>query len=294
MYDVTIIGGGPAGLTAAMYTARANLSTIILHTGGGALLKAESIENFYGIKKISGSNLYSIGIEQAAGFGAKLNDTQVLGIDFTENGFKLTTTSEEINSKRIVIATGAGRHTPKIKNILDFEGRGVSYCAICDGNFYRGKTVGVIGAGEYALHEVEDLLPLASKIFLFTNGDEIKAKFPEEAEIITGPVAELSGTEFTTLTGEKKTILSDVILKDGKKIIVDGIFVAVGIAGAFSLAKKCGIIVDEKGFINTDANCRTNITGIWAAGDCIKGEKQIVKAAYDGMKAGLDIIKDSR
>lgn len=280
MKNVVIIGNGPAGLSAALYTCRAGLSTTIIGLDNGSLEKAEKIENYFGLPSpISGKDLVSIGIEQAKKLGAEIISDEVLDVMWMEN-FRITAKNNTFESDAVIITTGAQRKKLKIKGITEFEGRGVSYCAVCDAFFYRNKSVGVLGSGEYALHEVNELINTCSEVTLFTNGAKITAEFPKKVNIISTPVAELYGDEK----------IEGVHLTDGNKIKVDGMFVAVGTAGAADLARKLGIEIKGTSIV-VDDKMQTNIPGIFAAGDCIGGVMQISVAVGEGAKAALGAIE---
>ncbi|MEG1244188.1 MAG: FAD-dependent oxidoreductase, partial [Oscillospiraceae bacterium] len=162
MANVIIVGSGPAGVSASLYTARAGIETTIITTGYSALKKAEKIENYYGFDSpVSGSQLESMGINGAKRLGVNIIEKEVVGISFDDK-LVVNTVDKELKADGVIIATGSSRLTPKIKGITEFEGKGVSYCAVCDAFFYRGKNVAVIGNGEYAVHEALELLPVVS------------------------------------------------------------------------------------------------------------------------------------
>ena len=286
MTDVLIIGGGPAGVTAALYTARAGLKTVIIYKDQGALQKAAKIDNFYGHLEISGKELVETGIEQAKRVGVTIINEEAVGIKQNDDGtITIDTADNAYTARAAVIATGASRATPKIKGLAELEGRGVSYCAICDGFFHRGKDVAVIGNSAYALHEVEDLLPIASSVTILTNGQEPLINFPENVIVKTEKVNEIIGQ--AGIMGET---LKGVTLEGGETINLSGLFVAVGVAGGTELAKKLGAVVQNNA-ISVDEQLRTTVTNVWAAGDCTGGLKQIAKAVYEGAMAGTDIVK---
>ncbi|MCL2373586.1 MAG: NAD(P)/FAD-dependent oxidoreductase [Defluviitaleaceae bacterium] len=284
MIDVLIIGGGPAGVSAALYTARARYSTTILYKNHGALQTAEAVENFYGHKKIGGHELVETGLQQAQAVGAELICTETTGITLTENNTiqAQTASGQILEAKAAIIATGATRVRPKIEGLEALEGMGVSYCAICDGFFYRGKDVAVLGSGAYALHEAQDLLPLVKSVTLLTNGETPSANFPEEIKICQDKIEKL--------TADKAGALENILTATGEKIPATGLFIAMGIAGGTELARKIGAQVENNAVI-VDKNMRTLVPGLWAAGDCTGGLKQIAKAVYQGAEAGMDIIK---
>lgn len=178
MYDVIIVGAGPAGISASLYTIRKNLKTLIIYKEESSLNKAKIIENYYGFENgIKGEELYKIGIEQAKRIGAETINDEVtnIQIEFEENGqiFKVQTLNNEFKAKSVILATGNKKNKPNIENIDKYEGKGVSYCAICDGFFYKNKNVAVIGDGNYAISEVADLQNIVKSIKILTNGKQI-------------------------------------------------------------------------------------------------------------------------
>lgn len=159
MYDVIIIGSGPAGISAALYTQRGGLKTLIISKGSSSLEKAHKIQNYYGlVEEISGKELYKIGIEQAKRIGVEIIEDEVVQIS-NEKNFKVTTINAEYDATNVILATGINRKESTIKGIKEYEGKGISYCAVCDAFFFRGKDVAVIGDGNYAVHEAEILKP---------------------------------------------------------------------------------------------------------------------------------------
>lgn len=280
MYDIIIIGAGPAGISAALYTLRANLNTLIIGKDGGALEQTDKIENYFGTGGvISGKELLEKGITQAENLGASFAKEEVVSIEWMEN-FTVTTQSNRYEAKAVIIATGNKRSTAKIKGIDTLEGKGVSYCAVCDAFFYRGKNVGILGNGEYALHEAMALKDVVNSITIFTDGKEITADFPEDINIVTSPVEEIQGEEK----------VSGVKTKDGNIYPLDGVFVALGTAGAGELARKLGLPI-ENNRISVNEDKSTMIPGIFAAGDCIGGVLQIATAVGEGVEAALSAIK---
>ena len=174
MYDVIIIGAGPAGITAGIYAKRSGLNVLILYYGESDLEKTTRIENYYGFADgINGKNLYENGIKQAENLGIELKKEEVLSIE-KEEVFFIRTSIGEYLSKTAIIATGDKKVRPDIKGIKEFEGKGISYCAICDGFFYKNKNVAVIGNGKYALSEANDLKNIVNKVTILTNGLEIE------------------------------------------------------------------------------------------------------------------------
>ncbi len=276
--DVLVLGGGPAGVSAAIYAARAGKSVTLLYMDMGALGRAERIDNFYGSPAITGPDLFEAGLQQARDLGVTVKKTQVLSLGFGMEGLLAETSDGDMEAKAVVLATGTQRKAPKIPGLQDFEGAGVSYCAICDGFFCRGKEVAVLGSGEYALHEAQVLAPLASKVTLLTNGEEA----PQcEFAVDCRPIAALEGAD---------GILQQVRFSDGEALPVTRLFVALGTAGSGDLAKKAGILT-EADKILVDDNMATNIPGLFAAGDCTGGLLQVFKAVSQGSRAGMAAVK---
>ncbi len=294
MKDVIIIGSGPAGVSASLYTARAGLDTTIVSLDNSALHKAELIQNYYGFSEaISGTKLSQDAILGAKSVGVKFISKEVIAIDY-DGDFVVSTPTEQYKTKNVLLATGTARNTPKNLGIENFEGKGVSYCAICDAFFYRSKNVAVLGSGEFALHEAETLLPIANSVTILTNGTELSPELKKiESENSSGVAIDKSNYIFnknviSKVVGDNQ--IEKVLFVDETSIDIDGLFVAYGIAGITSFAKKIGAIM-EGGKIVIDENMATNVPGLFAAGDCTGGLLQVAKAVYEGATAGLAIVK---
>ena len=284
MYDVIILGAGPAGISASLYTKRANLKTLILYNDKSGLEKASLIENYYGFKNgITGEELYNTGIEQAKNIGVEVLKEEVVKIENNIEYFNVVTTRNEYQAKNLILATGNKKNRPKIKGIEKFEGKGVSYCAICDGFFYRNKSVAVLGSGNYAIAETNELINITDNITILTNGKKAPEFRADNVKVDTKEIEEIEGTDK----------VEEVRFKDGTTIKTDGIFVAEGVAGSSEFAKKLGIIT-QKDKIVVNENMETNVKGIYACGDCTGGLLQVSKAVYEGAKAGLEVIKRQR
>jgi len=283
MADVIILGNGPAGISAAAYTTRAGLKTTIIGKDGGALLKAHKIENYYGFAEpVSGEQLIHDGLEQAKRLGAELVSDEVVGITY-DGDYVVEAKNGVYRSAAVILATGSSRSAPKMEGLRRLEGHGVSYCAVCDAFFYRGKSVAVLGNGEYALHEAMELLPVVGSVTLLTNGKEPDVDIPREIPV--------DKREITSLEGDP--VLSSVVFKDGEPLAVSGVFVAVGVAGSTDLARKLGAEIKGSSIV-VDETMQSNIPGLYAAGDCTGGLLQVAKAVYEGAQAASSVIKQVR
>lgn len=285
MAKVVIIGSGPAGVSAALYTARAGIDTTVLTRGPGALARAEGIENYYGVPgPVSGAELERRGIEGAKAVGVQFVEAEAVGLTFTD---KLTveTLSGDYPADAVILATGASRAAPPIPGLKALEGHGVGYCATCDAFFYRGKDVAVLGSGEYALHEASALLPLTKSVTLLTGGAPLTAEFPPEIALCTEKVEAILGEEAGKVTS--------IRLAGGRELPLDGVFVALGVAGSTALARKMGAEVDGNRIV-VDEHMMTTVPGLFAAGDCTGGLLQVAKAVYEGAMAGNEAAKALR
>ena len=281
MYDVIIIGAGPAGISASLYIKRGNLNPLVIYNDKSSLEKTEKIDNYYGFENgIDGKKLYEDGIKQAKKLGVELKNEEVIKIEYDEQGYSVVTTNNKYIAKTIIIATGNKKNTPNIKGIKEFEGKGISYCAICDGFFYKDKNVVVIGSGNYAISETNDLINISKEITILTNGSKAPEIRAENVKINEKEIKEIKGT----------TKAEEIEFADNTKLKIDGIFIAEGTAGSYEFAKKLGIIT-KKNKIIVNEKMETNVPGIYACGDCTEGLMQISKAVYQGTVAGLEVIK---
>ncbi len=281
MYDVIVIGSGPAGISASIYLKRARKNVCIITDENSALKKASKIENYYGVKSISGEELYNIGIKQVQDLNIPIVKDEVTNINL-ENNFIVTTVNREYEAKYVIIATGTNRTAPNVKGIKEFEGKGISYCAICDGFFYRNKNVAVIGNGNYAIHEAETLKPIAKSVTILTNGEEIiENRSTSDFEIDETPIREFRGNN----------VIEEVEFANNNIKRIDGVFIAIGTASSTDLARKIGAVVKGNNIFTND-NMETTVDGLYACGDCTGGLLQVNKAVYEGTIAALDIIKN--
>ena len=236
MSDILILGYGPAGVSAALYGLRAGLDVQLVGKDVGALAKAHKIENYFGLKEpMTGAELAEVGKKQALALGAEIVDDEVTDLMFDGFGFVATGLNGTYRGKVCVMATGAARKKTPIPGMAEMEGHGVSYCAVCDAFFYRKKDVAVLGSGEYALHEVNELLSVAGSVTLLTNGMDVTAKFPDNVKVETRKITALKGANQ----------FECVRFDDGLEANFDGMFVAMGSANATDLALKAGAAFDE-------------------------------------------------
>lgn len=315
MYDIIIIGAGPAGISASLYAKRAGMNVLVLYHGTSELEKAHKIDNYYGFADgISGKELFDNGIKQAQNLGVEVLEKEITNIEMNVNAdvsenegqqviYNVKAIDQTFEAKAVIIATGNKKVRPNIPGIVEFEGKGISYCAICDGFFYRNKNVAVIGNGEFALSEAEDLENVVNSITILTNGEAIRENEGASEENVRnengfeGRFKGLSDKykvdtrKIKQITGEQK--VKAIEFEDGDILEIDGIFVAEGIAGGGSFAKKLGIITKGNNGDNLEVNenMETNIKGIFACGNLTGGLLQVNKAVYEGAKAGLQAVK---
>ena len=283
MYDVIIIGAGPAGISASLYLKRANINVVIISKGYGALEKASKIENYYGLNEvISGKELFNIGTNQAKRLGIEIVEDEVTGISLEESLFTVVTANREYIASKVILATGASRRIPNIKGIKEYEGKGISYCAICDAFFYRDKDVGVLGSGNYAIHEANQLKSIANSVTILTNGEKmVENRDGEEFEVEDKPIREFRGN----------STIEEVEFEDEDTKKLSGIFIAIGTASSNDLARKIGAVIQNNN-IKVNENMQTTVDGLYACGDCTGGLLQINKAVYEGAKAAMHIISN--
>lgn len=282
MKTAVIIGSGPAGVSAALYLQRSGKTQVTVISGGvGALSNAEKIENYYGFEEpISGEELHRRGVVGAKRLGVQFVEEEVVSLEIDSRMRLVAVTDQgEYPADVLLLATGASRKSAGIPGLRELEGKGVSYCAVCDAFFHRGKDVCVIGSGEYALHEALVLANTSASVTLLTNGPELTVSVPENIRCRTEKVSSVNGTE----------IVESVTLEGGETLDCTGVFVALGVAGSGDLARKVGAVVDN-GKIRVKEDMSTNIPGLYAAGDCTGGTLQVFKAVYDGATAGLAMI----
>ena len=294
-WDLMIIGAGAAGLTAGIYGARTGLKTLILEKQmpGGATIESPWIENYPGFPSISGQELMGKMVAHAAKFGVQINQLEpVTALEVNEEK-KIVKTSRTIyEASAIIITTGCHHRELGVPGEKEFSGKGVSYCALCDGAFFRGKKVVVVGGGNSAGTSAQILAGLASNVKLVHRRDQLRVEEIILEDLRRRSVEFLLNTEVQEIEGD--TVVKSVVLRDNKtgetkEIELDGIFVQVGEVPNSEFAKNAGVQVDEGYYIVVDSQQRTNIPGVYAAGDVtINPIKQIGTAVGQAIVAATD------
>lgn len=292
MYDIIIVGAGPAGLTAALYALRANKKVLIFeaNTYGGQIINANKMENYPGIKSISGFDYATELYNQVMELGAQIKYETVLRIDENKN---VITSNNTYNSKAIILATGAKSKKLGIKNEIEYLGKGLSYCATCDGNFYKDKIVAVVGGGNTAITDAIYLSDIASKVYLIHRKDSFRADDKYITELKEKHNVELVlNTNITDIYGD--SILEGIKLDNGLNIALNGLFIAVGQEPKNEIFSNL-INIDEKGYIISNDGVHTNVKGIYVAGDArVKNLRQVVTAVSDGAIAATTAILEMK
>lgn len=285
-YDVIIIGSGPAGLSAAIYSARGGMKTLVL-TGvnaGGQVTQTDAIENYAGIPAVDGYTLYSTMLSQAESFGAEVRYETVNEISVEGKEKAVRTDGGDYTAKAVVVATGARHRKLGLENEDALVGKGVSYCATCDGGFFRGKDVAVVGGGDTALTEALYLARLCNKVYIVHRRKEYRAaKVLAERLRATENIEEVLDSVAYGLEGSPVEALEVADVHGGgvRKLKVSGVFVAIGTVPASDIVKDK--LETENGYIVTDSAMRTSVEGVFAAGDVrISPLRQVITACADG------------
>jgi thioredoxin reductase (NADPH) len=256
------------------------LDVLVIGKDHGSLTTAEAIENYFGfVEPISGLELLARGTKQAERLGVEFLTDEVVGIKQEEN-FIIQTVNDEIEGAVVLIATGMSRSGLKVKGFEELRGKGISFCAVCDGFFYRGKSLAVIGNGDYAASEITDLKHFTQDVKLFTNGMEVNTNNLAEGQtVITDKILAIKGTDRV-----------EAVVTEKGEYPVDGVFAAIGTASATDFAAKLGALTSGSNLI-VDSNLMTTVEGVFAAGDCIGGFWQVAKAVSDGAIVSKGIIQ---
>lgn len=296
MYDVIVIGGGPAGLTAAMYSARYGLKTIFFETVDpvSQLSLAPKIENYPGFEG-SGMELLNKMKEQAIKAGAESMFEKVNTIIKSNNGFVVKTESGEYETKAIIVATGGKHRELGVEGEKEFVGKGVSYCATCDGFFFKGKKVAVIGGGNAAVAEAIYLKDIGCNVFLIHRRDELRADKVMQDTLFSKKIPVIWNSVVKRIEGRNKVerIVVYNKVEDKEEIInVDAVFIAIGLQPITEIVKDLGVKRDSRGYIIVDREQKTNVDGIFAAGDCCDNPlNQVVTACGSGAVAARSAYK---
>ena len=295
MYDLIIIGGGPAGLTAGIYAQRARLKTLLLEKEivGGQIAVSDVIENYPGFSSISGAELMEKFEQHAKGFGLEIKLTDVTDVQ-DKGKEKIVKTSEgDLITKAVIVATGAKPRRLGVPGEKEFTGKGVSYCATCDGPFFKGQQVLVVGGGDTAIKEAVYLSKIASTVYLAHRRDQLRAeKIIQEKAFSTPNIKMLLShilKEIKGKTGIEKVTLQNLKDNTVKELDIEGVFIFVGINPTTDFVD---VEKDKQGFIKTDQDMRTSVNGIFAAGDCRTTPlKQVSTAVGDGALAAYMVEK---
>ena len=284
--DVLIIGAGPAGLAAGEYAARSGYSTLIIDPmgPGGELLFIDEIENYPGVGNVSGYVLSEVMERQAEKFGAKIEYMRALSIKKENNRFYTQTDEEEIVSKAVIVATGSEHKKLGVKGEEEYRGKGVSYCATCDGPFFKGKKVVVVGGGDTALSDALYLSAIAKEVVIVHRRSSLRAvKILQDRVEKKENISIILNDSVSKIEGDGKEV-TRVLLSSGERIKCDGVFIFIGLSPSSSFLSP--LLEMENGFIKTDGAQRTSLSGIYAAGDVTTTSfRQVVTAASDGAKA---------
>lgn len=296
--NVIIIGSGPAGLTAAIYNARAELRPIVISgmQPGGQISQTTLVENFPGFPDgILGPELMDNMRKQAERFGTRFIDEEVVNVDFKSRPFTIKTETKEIKTKAVIIASGATAKWLGVPGEMKLIGRGVSGCATCDGFFFKGKDVIVVGGGDTALEDAIFLTKFTNSVTIVHRRDQLRAsKIMQEKAFANPKIKFIWNSVVTEILGEEKVTgvkIKDVKTGNGKEMKIDGVFVAIGHSPATKIFEG-QIEIDEQGYIIKKENTETSVKGVFVAGDVAdRRYKQAIAAAGDGCKAAIDAEK---
>lgn len=299
VYDLAIVGAGPAGLSAAVYAARYGLKVkVVGGIWGGLASQTHEIGNWLGTEKVSGFEFSQKATEHARSCGVEMETALVDEISKTEGGFRLSLSSGAVSEARaVLLALGTKHRHLGVKGEKEFSGKGVSYCATCDGFFYRGKKVAIVGGSDSAAGAAVYLGDIAEKVYLLYRGDKLRCEdFWMRAISANSKIEVLYSTNIKEIRGEGKVeeLLLDGIYEGTDILKVDGIFAEIGSDPNTEMARELGVNLDADGYIEVDSEGRTSVKGVWAAGDITTGSakfKQIVTAAAEGAIAANSVQK---
>jgi len=292
-HELAIIGAGPAGYAAAIYANRAGISTLVFDkgVGGGLAAISPNIENYPGFESINGFELTEKMKTHASKY-TKINfGEEVKNISKTKDGFSIETTNQNYDVKAVLLCMGTEYRKLGVAGEKELQGKGVSYCATCDGFFFKDKVVAVVGGGNSALIESIYLKQIGCKeVYVIHRRDQLRAEKSYEDEAISKGVKIIFNSRVESINGKNNVEHLELynVNKDTKsKLSVDGVFISIGEVPQNKLAKKIGITLDERGYVLIDSKGRTNLRGIYAAGDITGGLRQVVTACAEGAIAAL-------
>jgi len=296
MFDIIIVGGGAAGLSAAIYTSRSGFDTALFDKGDSSLRMADVIENYLGFPEgIDSNELLKRSREQALKNGTNIIEEEVLsvsrkalnGSDSGDGVYKAETSSDTFEAEGLIIATGTQHDKPDIEGLEELEGRGVSYCVMCDGPLYKGKKCVVVGSKSYAAKEALELREFTDDVTLITNGKDLDI----ESNLLT----KLDNKEVKIVEKNIDKVEGDKVLEavyvEGDKIDIDGLFVATGGASSLDFARKLGIGTKD-GNIDVGQDMLTDVPRVYAAGDCTGSQNQVAVAVGEGAIASINLMED--
>lgn len=285
-YEVIVVGAGPAGLQAAIHASRKKISVLVLGKAHKSSLFKAHVENLCSLFNTSGKSMIETGRRQAENFGARFMNEDILKISKNRDRFVINTENgSQLLCKALILATGTARNKLKVKGEKELEGRGVSYCVDCDGNFYRGEDVAVVGDESAAADGALTLVEIAGTVHLICNDLRITDTLLDKLE--NSNVLVHKGATVKQIIGDNQ--VNSLILDDGTTISATGVFIELGAKGLIEMATNLGVALDDQmRFINTDKGQRTNVPGIFAAGDICGPPWQVAKAVGEGCVAGLN------
>ncbi len=291
MYDIVVIGAGPAGLTSALYARRASKSVIVLEKGafGGQITFSPKVENIPGFSSLTGNEFAEKLLDQVLGQGAEVDLCEVTEIKDNGDTKTVVTDSGEYEARAVIIATGATHRLPGLDRELEFIGNGISFCAVCDGAFYEGKTVAVLGGGNSALQEAILLSDLCKKVYVVQNLDNLTGERKLQEQLFKKENVEIiTGAKITELLGDSELNAIKIESASGESVLeIDGLFVAIGLIPQNKPFERV-IALDNWGYADSDESCVTKTNGIFVAGDCRKKRiRQVATACADGAIAAL-------
>jgi len=294
--DLVIVGGGPAGLTAGIYAVRSGLNTAVVErdTLGGQVATTPLVENYPGFTQVGGKALVDLLVSHALEYVTIFQGEEVLDIQ-TEEGLTVLTSRRRFKTKAVLLATGATHKHLGVPGESRLSGRGVTYCSTCDGPLFKGKRVIMVGGGNSAVTEALYLHNIGAHVTVVHRRDTFRAQEHLTKYLFSANIPVLWNTEVKEISGEDKVrevILYNNVTEESRTMPIDGVFIAIGYIPAVKLAKKLGVELTEDGFIKRDEHHRTNLPGVYSAGDVEGGYKQIVTAVGQGAEAALSIYED--